>query len=71
MIDATPSITVSISGTAREGQTLSAVVGGAESDDGLSYQWVSNGTTVGTASTYAVQEGGGLAAQQAGLNGPQ
>ena len=38
MIDATPSITVSISGTAQEGHTLSAVVSGFEGDDALSYQ---------------------------------
>jgi hypothetical protein len=58
VIDAAPSINVSINGTAQEGQTLTAVVTGAESDDGLSYQWISsNGNAVlGTASTYLVQE---------------
>src|SRR5262249_11899826 len=42
VIDKVPSITVSISGTAQEGQTLSAVVSGAEGDDPLSYQWFSS-----------------------------
>jgi hypothetical protein len=57
VIDATPSITVSVGGTAQEGQTLSAMVSGAESDDTLSYAWISNGGTVGTGATYTVQEG--------------
>jgi hypothetical protein len=49
---------VAISGVAQEGQTLNAVVSGNESDDSLSYQWVSsNGSTiVGTASSYLVKE---------------
>ena len=56
VIDRTPTITASISGTAQEGQTLSAVVSGNQSDDFLLYAWISGGTTVGTASTYALAE---------------
>ncbi len=53
------SISVAISGTAREGQTLAAVVTGADSDDSLSYQWKVNGLAVSgaTGSTYMVREG--------------
>jgi hypothetical protein len=42
VIDETPSITVSISGTPQEGQTLHAVVSGFEDDDTLTYQWQSS-----------------------------
>src|SRR5207248_1087664 len=59
VIDATPSITATISGTAQEGQTLTAVVSGAEGDDILSYSWTSGTTVLGTDSTYLVQEGDG------------
>ena len=55
VIDATPGITVSIGGTAQQGQTLSAVVSGAESDDTLSYAWIDNNITVGSGSSYVVQ----------------
>src|SRR5262249_15247005 len=61
VIDKVPSITVSISGTAQEGQTLSAVVSGAEGDDPLSYQWFSSKdnytTAIGSSASYVVQEG--------------
>src|SRR6202030_4157533 len=56
VIDQTPSISVSIGGTAQEGQVLAAIVSGHEADDTLSYAWVSGGTTLGTASTYTVAE---------------
>src|SRR5205085_619554 len=56
VIDAAPSITASISGTAQEGKTLTASVTGAEGDDALSYKWVTGSTTLGTASTYVVAE---------------
>src|SRR6516162_2607039 len=52
----TTSISVSIVGTAQEGQTLTANVSGAASGDTLSYAWVSGSTTVGTGSTYTVAE---------------
>jgi FecR protein/Bacterial Ig-like domain len=61
VIDKAPSITVSISGTAQEGQTLSAVVSGAEADDTLTYQWFSSKdnytTAIGSTASYQVQEG--------------
>jgi hypothetical protein len=56
VVDATPNIEVTIDGTAQEGQTLSARVSGAEGDDTLTYAWTSGATTLGTASTYTVQE---------------
>ncbi|MBC2727058.1 InlB B-repeat-containing protein [Desulfosporosinus sp.] len=50
----TPLTSVSISGTAQEGQTLTATV--APSGATVDYQWQANGTTVGTnANTYTVQ----------------
>src|SRR5260370_6647542 len=62
--DKAPSITVAINGTAQEGQTLSAVVSGADSDDALTYQWQSSSDGThssnianATSSSYAVQEG--------------
>src|SRR5207302_8197371 len=57
VIDAAPSISATISGTAQEGQTLTAVVSGAESDDILSYSWTSGTTVLGTGSSYTVAEG--------------
>jgi hypothetical protein len=65
VIDETPSITVSISGTAAEGHTLHAVVSGFEDDDTLSYQWQSsldgghtwNNIADATSACYQVQEG--------------
>ena len=56
MIDAAPSITATIGGTAQEGQTLAAQVSGAESDDALSYQWMSGTTVLGTGANYVVQQ---------------
>ena len=64
VIDETPSITVSISGTAEGGHTLHAVVSGFEDDDTLTYQWQSSSDgghtwsniTDATSACYQVQE---------------
>src|SRR5262249_59539403 len=60
-VAAPQSIWVAISGTAQQGQTLTANVGGNEADDTLSYAWYSSAdgfsAVIGTNSTYNVVEG--------------
>ncbi len=59
VIDVAPTLTsVSITGTAQEGQVLTAHATANEADDPLTYQWQSGGTNIAgaTASTYTVRE---------------
>jgi len=62
VIDIAPTLSVSISGTAQEGQTLTASAGANDSDAVITYQWQSlSGSTWsnisgGTASTYTATE---------------
>src|SRR6185437_10957842 len=50
---------VAISGTAQEGQTLTASAVSGEADDPVTYQWTLDGTAIGgaTNATYLVKEG--------------
>ncbi len=62
VLDALPTVTVPIiTGTAQEGQTLTASASSGQSDNPVSYAWYSsaNGYTaaIGTGATYLVQEG--------------
>ena len=62
VLDAAPTITTPvISGTAREGQTLTAAATAGQGDNPVTYAWYSSAdgytNPIGSGSTYAVQEG--------------
>ena len=48
--------TASITGTAQEGQTLTAALTGGNNSGTLTYTWKTGATTLGTGSTYTVKE---------------
>jgi hypothetical protein len=58
VLDATPSFTAAIVGTAQEGATLTAQLTGVQSDNPVTYQWRLNGSNISgaTGSTFVVQE---------------
>jgi hypothetical protein len=59
VLDAAPTVTKpTITGMAREGQTLTASATAGQSDNGVTYQWYDNGTAISgaTGMTYVVQE---------------
>ena len=62
VLDAAPTITTpTITGTAQEGQTLTASASSGQSDNPVTYAWYSSAdgytTAIGTGTTYQVQEG--------------
>ncbi len=62
VVDAAPTLTTPvISGTAQEGQTLTASATAGEADDTVTYQWFSSADSythaIGTGATYVVQAG--------------
>ena len=62
VLDAAPTITTpTISGTAQEGQTLTASASSGQSDNPVSYAWYSSAdgytTAIGSGATYLVKEG--------------
>ena len=62
MLDAAPTVTTpTITGTATEGQTLTASASSGQSDNPVTYAWYSSADNytnpIGTGSTYLVQEG--------------
>src|SRR4029077_2813885 len=60
VLDAAPAFAAgpAITGTAQEGQTLTASATAADSDNTIAYQWQANGTNIAnaTGATYLVQE---------------
>ena len=62
MLDAAPTVTTpTISGTAQEGQTLTASASAGQGDNPVSYAWYSSADSytnpIGTGATYVVKEG--------------
>src|SRR6202040_3868254 len=60
VLDAAPTITTpTISGTAQEGQTLTASASAGQSDNPVTYQWQQGGVDIAgaTGTTYLVREG--------------
>jgi hypothetical protein len=62
VLDAAPTVTTPmITGTAKEGQTLTASASSGQSDNPVTYAWYSSADNytnpIGTGATYAVQEG--------------
>src|SRR4029077_9734347 len=62
VLDAAPTVTTPlITGTAQEGQTLTASASSGQSDNGVTYQWFSSAdgfsNPIGTGATYVVREG--------------